>query len=174
MTNLRFSISSFSLSPMFPTARGPCCKISPFKVEPPLSFLAISCENGSLIYYMNLAAALDKLCHAKLTNSLKCTREAFIPASIYRKYMMRSTTGNRIQGSHSFRQAPLQRLIVNREGVGGEQDYLDRKDAVTISPGHAASLAAASPPYPRLGTTLRSTIPYMKGRSNRPGRKPYE
>jgi len=50
--------------------------------------------------------------------------------------------------------------------VGGEPDYLHGKDAVIISPVHVASLAAAPPPYPRRGPTLRSTIPDMEGCSN--------
>jgi len=42
-------------------------------------------------------------------------------------------------------------LIERERKVGGDPGYVTRKDAVTISPVHRASLAAAlPPPYPRL------------------------
>jgi len=64
-------------------------------------------------------------------------------------------------------------VLVERERkVGGDPGYVTRKDAVTISPVHRASLAAASPPphrrrhIPGLHNTPQSTIPDMEGRSN--------
>ena len=50
--------------------------------------------------------------------------------------------------------------------MDGEPDYLHRKEEVTISPVHVASLAAASPPHPGRLTTLRSIILDMEGRPN--------
>ena len=50
--------------------------------------------------------------------------------------------------------------------MGGEPDYLHKKEAVTISPLHAASLTAASPLPDRLAYRP-AAIPDMEGRSNK-------
>ena len=83
--------------------------------------------------------------------------------------MMRSTTGNRIQGSHSFPQALLERLIADREKRWVVNPTICTGKTQSISLVHAATLAAALLPYLHTGTTLRPTRPDMKGRSNRPG-----
>ena len=57
------------------------------------------------------------------------------------------------------RNGPIFAKQALREG-GGEPDYLHRKDAVRISPVHAGSLAAASPPHPQL--TYRSAVNHAR------------